>query len=37
MLASAPGGAFGGLLGAGLTGLYTRYLYRGGRFRIIFW
>jgi hypothetical protein len=26
-----------GLAGAGLTGLYARYIFRGGRFRMLFW
>jgi len=26
-----------GLVAAGLTGLYTRYIFRGGRFRMLFW
>jgi hypothetical protein len=26
-----------GLVGAALTGLYARYIFRGGRFRMLFW
>ncbi len=31
------GVGFGGFLLAVLTGLYARYILRGGRFRILFW
>jgi hypothetical protein len=37
LLGSSPGTSFGGLVGTVLSGLYTRYLYRGDRFRILFW
>ena len=32
-----PGLFFGGLVVAILAGLYARYIFRGGRFRILFW
>ncbi|GAA1791501.1 hypothetical protein HC028_01060 [Planosporangium flavigriseum] len=31
------GVGFGALIVAVLTGLYARYIFRGGRFRILFW
>jgi hypothetical protein len=31
------GPGFGALLVAALTGMYARYIFRGGRFRILFW
>lgn len=33
----SPGGGFLALIVAALTGLYARYIFRGGRFRILFW
>jgi hypothetical protein len=33
----SPGAGFLALVVAALTGLYARYIFRGGRFRILFW